>query len=310
MATIRLPSTAHGTNRDAFAAGDWALFVSLGLIWGSSFLLMAIGLDSFHPGMISMLRVLAASVFLVTIPRVRASRVERADWPRIGLIGFTWVAVPFTLFPIAQQWIASGIAGMINGTTPIFTAILATILLRTLPSRVQRVGLIIGLAGVVLITLPSAQAGSTQAVGVVLALTAAFCYAVSITLAVPLVQKYGSLPVMSRVVWVAIPMVIPFGLYALPRSSFSVPSLLATVAVGVLGTGLAFLLAGRLAGRVGATRSAFVAYVIPVVALVLGIVFRSERISVISVIGVALVISGAILASRRELATGITPPER
>jgi len=301
MTAARLPTTAHGTNRDAFSPNDWALFTTLGGIWGSSFLLMAIGLDSFHPGLVSLIRVIAASAFLVAIPRVRRSRIDSQDRGRIALIGLTWVALPFTLFPIAQQWIASGVAGMLNGTTPIFTAILATVLLRTLPSRIQRVGLILGLAGVVLIAMPSARAGSTAAIGVVLGLGAAGCYAVSINLAVPVLQRYGSLPVMSRVVWMATPMMIPFGLYAVPRSSFSVPSLLATLAVGVLGTGLAFLLAGRLAGSVGATRSAFVAYVIPVVALILGIVFRSEQISVVSVVGIALVISGAILASRREL---------
>jgi drug/metabolite transporter (DMT)-like permease len=296
----RLLSTSHGTNREAFSPVDWALFVTLGVIWGSSFLFMAIGLDSFHPGLVGLIRVLAASAFLYSVPRVRNSRIDRSDWPRIALIGLTWVALPFTLFPIAQQWIASGVAGMLNGATPIFTAILASVLLRHLPARVQMVGLVLGMTGVVLIALPSAQEGSTEAIGVVLGLAAAACYAVSITQSVPLLQKYGSLPVMSRVIWVALPMVAPFGLYAMPRSEFSVPSLLATLAVGVLGTGLAFILAGRLASSIGATRSAFVAYLIPVMAVILGVVFRDERVSPLALVGIGLVISGATLASRRD----------
>lgn len=296
----RLITTSHGTNRDAFTALDWTLFATLGLIWGSSFLLMAIGLDSFHPGLVALLRILAASAFMYSIPRIRNSRIDREDRGRVVLIGFTWVALPFTMFPIAQQWIASGVAGLINGTTPIFAAVVASILLRTLPGRLQRVGLVMGLAGVVLIAWPSVTAGRSEAVGILLALVAAASYGVSINISVPLVQKYGSLPVMSRVIWAAIPMVLPYGIYGLINSGYSVPSFLATTAVGVFGTGIAFLLAGRIAASVGATRSSFIAYVIPVVALILGIVFRDEVISPMAIAGIGLVLAGAFLASRRE----------
>lgn len=296
----RLISTSHGTNRDAFTPVDWAMFGTLGLIWGSSFLLMAIGLDSFHPGLVALLRIVAASLFLYSIPRIRHSRIEPEDRARVVLIGFTWVALPFTMFPIAQQWIASGVAGLINGTTPIFAAIVASILLRTLPGRLQRVGLTMGLAGVVLIALPAISAGRSETIGILLALVAAASYGVSINLSVPLVQKYGSLPVMSRVIWAAIPMVLPYGVYGMTQSEFSVPSLLATTAVGVFGTGIAFLLAGRIAASVGATRSSFIAYVIPVVALILGIVFRNEVISPLAIGGIGLVLAGAFLASRKE----------
>jgi drug/metabolite transporter (DMT)-like permease len=76
--------------------------------------------------------------------------------------------------------------------------------------------------------------------------------------------------------------------------------LVAVSAVGVLGTGLAFVLMGNLTGSVGATRASFLTYLIPVVALVLGVAFRDEVISTLAVVGVGLVIAGAILASRRE----------
>ncbi|HLV91064.1 MAG TPA: EamA family transporter, partial [Acidimicrobiia bacterium] len=96
------------------------------------------------------------------------------------------------------------------------------------------------------------------------------------------------------------PMVLPYGIYGLTQSGFSVPSLAATVAVGLFGTGIAFLIAGRMGASIGATRSSFVAYVIPVVALILGIVFRDEVISPLALAGIALVLVGAFLASRRE----------
>jgi drug/metabolite transporter (DMT)-like permease len=300
MASTRLLSTSHGTNREAFTATDWGLFLSLAAIWGSSFLFMAIGLDNFHPGVVTLIRVSLGAVFLSLIPRARATRIDRSDWSRVALLAVIWVAVPFTLFPIAQQWIDSAVAGMLNGATPIFTALIATLLLRALPGLLQTTGLLIGFGGIVAIALPSAGEGSTAAIGVVLIVIATLGYAVSLNIVTPLQQKYGSLPIMVRVLWLATPMVLPFGLAGMGESTFSWSSLIAVAAVGVLGTGLAFILMGNLVGSVGATRASFLTYLIPVVALVLGVVFRDEVISPISIVGVGLVIAGAILASRRE----------
>lgn len=300
MTATRLPTTSHGTNREAFTPADWGLFLSLALIWGSSFLFIAIGLDAFHPGVVTMLRIALGASFLALIPRTRATRIEREDWGRIVILAAIWVAIPFTLFPIAQQWIDSAVAGMLNGATPIFTAILATLLFRSLPGPLQIAGLIIGFGGILAIGLPSAGDGTTAAIGVGLVLLATIGYAVSLNLVPPLQQKYGSLALMARVQWVAVPMVIPFGLVGLGDSSFAWPSFLAVSAIGVLGTGLAFVLMGTLAGSVGATRASFLTYLIPVVALVLGVLFRGEAISPIAITGSALVILGALLASRRE----------
>jgi drug/metabolite transporter (DMT)-like permease len=300
MATTRLPATSHGTNRDAFTATDWGLFLSLTLIWGSSFLFIAIGLDAFHPGLVTLLRVAFGAGFLALIPRTRAVRIDREDLGRIVFLATVWVAIPFTLFPIAQQWINSAVAGMLNGATPIFTALLATAFLRSLPGRFQITGLIIGFGGIMAIALPSAGTGKAAAVGVALVVAATLCYAISLNLITPLQQKYGSLPLMARVQLLATLMVAPFGLWGLGGSSFSWASLLAVAAIGVLGTGLAFVLMGTLAGSVGATRASFITYLTPVVALALGVVFRGDVVSPIALVGVALVIVGAILASRSE----------
>ena len=300
MATTRLPTTSHGTNREAFSVGDWGLFLSLALIWGGSFLFMAIGLDAFHPGLVTLIRVAFGASFLALIPRTRSVKIEREDWGRIVTLATVWVAIPFTLFPIAQQWIDSAVAGMLNGATPIFTALLATFLLRSLPGPMQIAGLMIGFGGILAIALPSAGGGTTAVIGVILVVVATIGYAVSLNMVPPLQQRYGSLALMARVEWVALAMVTPFGLVGIGDSSFAWPSLFAVTAVGLLGTGLAFVLMGTLTGRVGATRASFLTYLIPVVALILGVAFRDELISPIAILGVGLVILGAFLASRRE----------
>ncbi|MCI0678020.1 MAG: DMT family transporter [Actinobacteria bacterium] len=298
----RLITTSHGSHREAFTPLDWGLFVSIGGIWGSSFLFMAIGLDSFHPGLVTLVRVFAGTIFMIVAARRFPVVVEAEDRPRLVLAALLWVGLPMTMIPIAQQWIDSAVAGMLNGAVPIFTAIFATLLLKALPGRSQLVGLVVGLSGVVAIAAPAAGEGSSAAIGVVLMVLVAIFYAITWNILVPLTQRYGSIPVMVRILGAGLLMVIPFGIYGLGRSQFSWPSLLATVAAGLLGTGVAFILSGNLTRRVGATRSAFVTYLIPVIALILGVVFRDEQVSPLSIAGIGLVIAGAVLASRRETA--------
>lgn len=299
-APTRLLSTTHGTNREAFSASDWGLFLTLSLVWGASFLFMAIGLDHFHPGLVTLLRVGFGAGTLALIGRARRTRIAREDWPRVVVLGLIWIAMPLTFFPIAQQWINSAVAGMLNGAMPIFTALVSTALLRELPGRRQGLGLLIGFGGIAAISLPSAEGGGTAVIGVVLVLAATICYAFATNIVAPLQQKYGSLPVLARVQWVATLFVLPYGLIGLPESEFAWSSLAATLAVGVVGTGIAFVLMGTLTGRVGATRASFITYCIPVVALVLGVIFRNDTVAAVAVLGVVLVIVGAFLASRRE----------
>lgn len=300
MSGARLLSTSHGTNREAFSGTDWLLFLSLSLIWGGSFLFMAIGLDAFHPGLVTWLRVGFGATFMAALPQARQARIPDHDRTRVGALGILWIGIPLTLFPIAQQWIDSAVAGMLNGAMPIFTAVVATVLLKTLPGRLQMAGLVIGFAGIVAIALPSAGEATTAAIGVVLVLTATVCYAFAVNMVAPLQQAHGALAVIARVQWIAAVVVTPYGIYGLTQSSFAWPSLLATLAVGFLGTGLAFVMMANLAGSVGPTRSAFITYLIPVVALALGVVVRNEVVSPIAIGGVVLVIAGAVLASRRE----------
>jgi drug/metabolite transporter (DMT)-like permease len=292
-------STSEGTHRGDFTALDWALFASIGGIWGASFLFIAIGLEAFEPGLITWGRVLCGAAVLLLVPGARI-RIEREDRPRLIALSVLWVAIPFTLFPIAEQHVTSGLVGLLNGALPIVAAVIGSLMLRRVPDRSRLVGLAIGFAGVATIALPAAFAGSSEALGVVLALAAVACYGVAINISAPLTQRYGSLPVMANMLALASLWTAPFGIWGLRRSSFAWDSFAAVVVLGAFGTGIAFVLMGRLVARVGSTRAAFATYLIPVVAVILGAVFRHEEVRATSVIGMALVIGGAILASRPE----------
>ena len=98
----RVLSTSHGTHRGAFAPVDWALLTSIGTIWGSSFLFMAIGLESFEPGLVTWLRILFGVAVVGVLPRARRTSIAREDLPALFVVAISWVAIPFTLFPLAQ----------------------------------------------------------------------------------------------------------------------------------------------------------------------------------------------------------------
>ena len=302
-------TTSHGTNREAFSPRDWGLFLSISAIWGSSFLWMAIGLDAFHPGLVTWLRIGFGAAFMAALPQARKASIPRFERRRIAVLGLIWLAIPFVIFPIAQQWIDSSVTGMLNGATPIFTALVASILLWQLPGRLQIIGLVVGFTGILAIALPSAGESTSAAIGVVLVVLATVCYAFATNMVAPLQQKYGSLAVMARVQWVALALVTPYGIYGLTQSHFAWPSLAAMAVVGVIGTGFALVLMGSLVGSVGPTRASFVTYVYPVVALVLGVVFRDELVSPIAIFGIGLVIIGALLASRSEVSLRPLPAE-
>ncbi len=295
----RVLSTSVGTNREAFRPLDWVLFVSIALIWGSSFLLMAIGLQSLAPGLITWMRVGFGAAILSLVPRARKA-IDSEDRPRILALSFIWVAIPFSLFPLAQQYINSAVTGILNGGTPIFTAIVATILLRRLPRGAQLLGLFVGFGGVVLVSLARGSTGTNEALGVFLAVLATVCYGVAINIAAPIQQKYGSVPVMARMLALAAIWTAPMGLAGLRSSTFEWGPVLAVSAAGFIGTGIAFSVMATLVGRVGSTRASFSTYLMPVVATVLGVLLLGDRIVSLEVLGIGLVIGGALLASRRE----------
>jgi drug/metabolite transporter (DMT)-like permease len=295
----RLLSTSEGTHRGAFAPEDWSMFGAIGLIWGSSFLLISIGLEAFEPGLVTWLRV-AAGAAVLSMSRGGRSPIAREDRSRLMAISVLWVALPFTLFPLAEQHVSSAVAGMLNGGLPVLAALVGSLMLRRLPTGVHIVGLVLGSAGVATIAISAAGESSSEAIGVAMLLVAVTCYGVAINIAAPLQQRYGSVPVMARMLVLATVWTAPFGIISLPGSSFGWPSALAVAALGAVGTGLAFALMGRLVGRVGSTRAAFATYLIPVVALVLGVAVHHEEVAAIGIVGIVMVIAGAVLASRPD----------
>jgi drug/metabolite transporter (DMT)-like permease len=296
----RLLEVGSGSRSEAFGAQEWLLLSSIAVIWGSSFLFIDIGLEAFRPGVIALARVALGAVALALFPAARHA-IDRQDLPRVALLGLIWMVIPLLLFPVAQQWIDSSVAGMLNGAVPLFGAAWAVLLLRRPLARAQTLGLLVGFAGVLAISWPELEGSRATTLGVVLVVVAVTCYGLAVNLAVPLQQRYGSLPVLLRAQLVALLLLLPFGLWSLPGSHLEWGAALAMLPLGILGTGLAFVLMTTLVGRVGGPRGAVATYFIPVVAIALGVVFLGERVAPAALLGTGLVLAGAWLTSRREV---------
>ncbi len=300
-----LLATGAGTNLGAFGPIDWSLLTLIAMIWGSSFALIDVALESFAPALVAWLRIALGAGALALVPRARRTRIERDDLPRTMLIGVLWMGIPLLLFPLAQQWIDSSVAGMLNGAMPLMTAAWAALLLRRLPGRRQVLGLTVGFIGIVAIFVPESPrfggTGSAEAaMGTALVVVAIALYGLSANLAVPLQQRYGGLALLLRAQLTALVVITPFGLFAWRDSSFSWASAIAVVPLGVLGTGAAFVLMATLVGRVGGPRGAIAVYFVPIVAIVLGVVWRGDELAGLALVGSALVLVGAFVASRAE----------
>jgi drug/metabolite transporter (DMT)-like permease len=295
----RLLEAGRGSRSEAFGAQEWLLLSGIAVIWGSSFLFIDIGLETLRPGVIALARLGLGVAALALFPAARRP-IDRQDLPQVVFLGLIWAGLPLILFPVAQQWIDSSVAGMLNGAVPLFGAAWAVVLLRRPLGRAQTLGLLVGFAGVVAISWPEVEGSRATTLGAGLVVLAVMCYGLAVNLAVPLQQRHGALPVLLRAQLAALLLVVPFGLWSLPGSRLAWGPVLAMLPLGLLGTGLAFVLMTILVGRVGGPRGAVATYFIPVVAIALGVVLLDERVAPVALLGTALVLVGAWLTSRRE----------
>lgn len=293
------PHLGAGADRRRFSAADWGLFGAVGTIWGSSFLLIKLALESFHPGLITWGRIALAAVVLLLVPGRRIP-LERSDLGTIVALSLLWVGIPFTLYPLAEQHISSAVTGLLTGATPFFTGLAGTLWFGRSSRGPQQLGIAVGFIGVALISVSSGAIGGNAPRGIAYVLLATVCYGLATNMASPLQHKYGSVRLMSLMLAFGALWTTPLGILGLIRSEPALVPLVATVTLGVVGTGAAFVLMGTLIGRVGGPRASFITYLIPLVALVLGMGFLGEKATPLALGGAGLVLVASVLASRRE----------
>lgn len=288
---------------------DWFLLTIPGVIWGTSFLFIAEGLRAIGPNGVTFVRILIGCATLALF-RAAWRPIARRDWAAVALLGLVWFAFPMSMFPHAEERVSSALTGMLNGAVPVFTAIVTSALSRRLPSRGVSIGLTVGVTGAVLVALPSTHEGRSSTVGVLLILAALISYGFALSIALPLQQRYGVLPVIWRAQAVALVLTAPLGVPDVINAHWTLTPLLSLIALGAFGTGIAFVLMTMAAARLGPTRASATAFLIPGVALILGVAVRGERVALLSVIGCAVCVAGAWLMRNAQERISASPERR
>lgn len=286
-----------------FGPLEWALSALIALIWGSSFWLIAVAIDDVEPAVVPLARVAFGALALLAVPAARV-RLPRREYPRLVALGLIWMAIPFLLFPLAEQTTSSAVAGMINGSLPVVTVAVTAVLTRRRPTAFRLVAVVVGFVGIALISVGAlGEGGGADRRGIVYLLGAMLCYALAVNIATPLQRRYGSLPVMLHVLIAAVLWTLPAGLEAFDPAALTWSSVLALIVLGAVGTGAAFSIYGALLTRTGPVRGMIGTFFTPIVALGLGIALRGEPITALTILGLGIVIVGAVMTSRPEAVT-------
>ena len=301
-----LGSLPSGTGVDSdlqFGWFEWLLALGMALTWGSSFLLIDIIIRDAPTTFVPFGRSFFGMLALFFVPGSR-NKIDQKHWSRLIILGFIWMAMPFFLFPLAEKTVASSIAGMMNGALPVVVAVITAIWVRKAPSIQRTISVAVGFIGIALIAAPSIREGSTADFkGIIYLCLALLCYAVGLNIARPLQAIYSPATLMLRVVAISTLISSPLGLVAMTDTNFTLNMIGATVILGALGSGIAFLLFGTLLKRTGPVRAMIPTYFTPIVGTFLGVLFNDEKILILSIVGMLIVIVGAWLTSRPEKLT-------
>lgn len=281
----------------------WTLLLSLAAIWGASYMFIKIGLRDLSPGVVAWMRVALAAVILVLVARWRgALRVPMDTWPLLAVLGAVQAAGPFMLIAAGQQEVSSGLAGILVASTPLFTALLAIRLDREERAEGVRLGgVLLGLAGVALLLGVDLGGTAVELVGGLMIVLASLGYAVG---GFMVKHRMAGMPPTAIAAWVMVASTVllaPVGIATLPEVTPGVGPLAAVAVLGVLGTGIAFVIFYDLMTTVGPARTFIVTYLAPAFAVAYGAALLDEPLTVSTAAGLALIVSGSYLAAEGRL---------
>jgi drug/metabolite transporter (DMT)-like permease len=286
--------------------GWLAPYLLLTLVWGASFLFIEVGLEALTPAQVALSRVLLGSFALIVVLAVSRVGLPRSWglWKHIIVVGLTFNAIPFVLFAWAQTQISSILAGIWNATTPLWTVVMGLAIFHAVrPTRRVVGGLMLGFVGVIVVlgpwTLLDQSLDSALVLGTAACLVATAGYGFAATYTG---RFLTGRPAMSPAQFPAAQLLVATGALAVvvvPQghapTSLPLNVALAITALGVLGTGLAYVLMYRVVALAGAVTATTVTYLIPVVSTTLGIAVLGESLTWNEPIGAALVLAGAWL---------------
>ena len=280
----------------------WIIFITLGIIWSSSFLWIKIAIEEMGPMTLVAYRVLFGLLFGIAVIIIQREKMPRTlkAWTPLLVLGLTNVAIPFFLISWGEKTIDSGVASILDATVPLFTIVVAHFLLHDDKMTVQKVvGLLIGFAGVVVLMSKDigTSAGSLLGQGAVILASAFYAgssiYARKFTEDTPgIFRSMGPLVSATAVMWLA------SFFFESPVHVPDQPIIwIALLWLGILGSGVAFVMVFYLIHEIGPTRTTMVTYLFPLGGVTLGVIFLHETLTWEIVVGAVLILASLVVAN-------------
>ncbi len=281
----------------------WGALILLGLVWGSSFILIKRGLTAFSGSEVGALRMVAAGAFLLPVAVMAIPKLNRRHWKVLVVIGFLGSLIPAFLFAWAQTQLSSSSTGIINAVTPLNVLVVGAIFFGQAIARKQLLGLLMGLVGTVLLIMAgSAESSSGFNAYSLLVVGATVCYGFSSNI----IKQYTYDLTPQTITAVSLVLMLPIAAgYLFGYSSF-LPTLeqqqawwpfLAIVILGVVGTALALIIFNKLVQLRSPVFAASVTYLVPMVAILWG-VFDGEALNYQHFLGMVAILGGVFVANR------------
>lgn len=280
-------------------------FLVVALVWGTSFLFIKVGIRELHPLWLTFARVaIGAATMLVVLAVTRTPLPrDRGLWAHMIVVGTLGVAAPFTLFGFGEQRVSSVLAGIWNAATPLVALPLAALLFRTERlTRARAAGIAVGFLGVLTVLGVWRGVGGAELTGQLMCFGAAMCYAV----AIPYQKRFLAGRPGSGVAIVAVQLLVALAELAIVAplvagpppvpARLSAEVVLCVLALGALGTGVAFGLNFRVIRIAGASTSASVTYLMPVVATLFGVTILGEHLRWNEPVGALIVLAGVAIS--------------
>ncbi|MBJ7331496.1 MAG: DMT family transporter [Solirubrobacteraceae bacterium] len=278
---------------------SWGTLLAVAAIWGSSYLFIKVALEDLSVGWVVFSRCALGAAVLVALATHRGQLgALRGRWRPVIVLAIVQVAVPFVLIAAGEQEIASGLAGILVASVPLFTALLA---LKLDPSERTRglglVGLFAGMVGIVLLFGLDLHGDSAAIIGGLMVVLASLGYAIGgFYLRAHLIDVPPAATA-SGTMLVSAALTLPLALATMPDHAPGLDTVASLLVLGMGGTGIAFAMFYRLINEAGAARAVLVTYIAPVFAVAYGALILDEPVTAGAIIGMVLIVSGSWLAA-------------
>lgn len=296
---------APDARREEAAAGEPSITLLTGLAiaftvvaWASAFVGIRSAIESFSAGPLALVRFVVASAVLAALVFGRGEKLpERRDWLRLAMVGFVGFTAYNLLLNYGSEFIKAGSASFLVNTAPIFTAILATFILRERVSKIAFGGILLGFTGALLIFFGEGEDVAIEPAALLI-LLAAVVFALYFILQKPLLVNYTPLQVVAAAVWIGTVLMLPASFNVVSELRDAPGSTLGVIVyLGVVPGALAYASWSYVLSQIPASKAASFIYFVAPVTVLIGWLWLGEVPTVLSLLGGAIALSGVVVVN-------------